>query len=127
MPDERQRIDKWLWFARIVKSRTLGQKLATSGRVRVNRERCDSASQLLKPGDTLTLALERGVRILRVLQPGHRRGPAPEAVALYEDLTPPPAQDAAPVAGPDYGGRPDRRDREVLRALRNKGGNDIPD
>ncbi len=129
MADERQRIDKWLWFARVVKSRTLGQKLATSGQVRVNRERNDSASRLLKAGDTLTIAAHDRVRVLRVVSPGTRRGPAAEAQLLYEDLTPPadPAERALTDAGPDYGKRPDRRGRQALRALRNKGDNDIPD
>ena len=56
--DDRQRIDKWLWFARIAKSRTLAQKLAMSGRVRVNRERHQSASRLIRTGDILTIALD---------------------------------------------------------------------
>lgn len=109
----RQRIDKWLWYARIVKSRTLAQKLAVSGRVRVNRERNDSASRLIKPGDTLTIALGETVRILRVLDPGSRRGPAEEARRLYDDLTPPP-EPGAPPLGDRVGARPTKRDRRRL-------------
>ena len=58
--DTRQRIDKWLWFARLAKTRTAAQKLAVSGRVRVNREKSDSASRLVRMGDVLTIALESG-------------------------------------------------------------------
>jgi len=85
--DERQRIDKWLFFARVVKSRSLAAKLAQSGRVRVNREKIDQASQLVRPGDVLTITLDRRILVYRVLSPGLRRGPAEEARTLYEDLT----------------------------------------
>ena len=84
---ERQRIDKWLFFARAVKSRSLAAKLVQAGHVRVNREKIDQAAQLVKPGDVLTMKLERGVVVWRILLPGTRRGPFPEARTLYEDLT----------------------------------------
>jgi ribosome-associated heat shock protein Hsp15 len=79
-----QRLDKWLWFARVVKSRTLAAELVAHGKVRVNRVRAAKASQLLRPGDVLTLAHGGRVRILRVVAPGERRGPAVEARRLYE-------------------------------------------
>ena len=120
-PDGSQRIDKWLWFARVVKTRTLAQKLAISGKVRVNRERNDSASRIVKIGDTLTLTLDRGVRVLRVAAPGARRGPAAEAQALYEDLSPlPPARDPEPVRS---GPRPTKRDRRSLDRFTSRPGN----
>src|SRR5258708_36926438 len=109
MAEVRQRLDKWLWFARLAKTRTLCQKLAVSGHVRINRDRMDSASHPVKIGDVLTIALPGGVRVLRIVATGERRGPAPEARLLYEDLSPvqpPPA--AAPSAG---GARPTKRDR----------------
>ena len=62
---ERQRIDKWLFFARAAKSRTLGGKLAAGGNVRVNSEKIDQASFLVKPGDVLTITLERRILVLR--------------------------------------------------------------
>jgi ribosome-associated heat shock protein Hsp15 len=111
----RQRIDKWLWFARVVKTRTLAQKLVLSGAVRINREKCDSASQPLKPGDVLTIAVGRGIRVLKVAAPGTRRGPAEEARTLYEDLSP-PSDPAAPRAS--AGPRPTKRDRRALDAFR---------
>lgn len=92
-----QRIDKWLFFARVVKSRSLAQKLALSGAVRVNRDKVEHAARIIRPGDVLTIRLDRSVRVLRVLNPGERRGPAGEAAGLFEDLTPRAAGDDADV------------------------------
>ncbi|MEL6750521.1 MAG: RNA-binding S4 domain-containing protein [Pseudomonadota bacterium] len=89
----RNRVDKWLFFARIVKSRTLAQGHIRAGRVRVNSNKIASPAATCAPGDVLTVTLDRQVKVLRILAPGERRGPAPEARLLYEDLTP------APVAG----------------------------
>jgi ribosome-associated heat shock protein Hsp15 len=83
-----QRIDKWLFFARVVKSRSLAQKLAISGAVRVNREKISHAARIVRPGDVLTISIHDRVRILKVLDSGDRRGPAPEAALLFQDLTP---------------------------------------
>ncbi len=76
---ERQRLDKWLWFARVVKTRSLAAKLVGDGHVRVNGQRSDVPAKLVGPGDVVTIALERHVRVLRVLGPGTHRGPYPEA------------------------------------------------
>jgi ribosome-associated heat shock protein Hsp15 len=126
-----QRIDKWLWFARVTKTRTLAQKLAISGRVRVNRERNGSASRPVKAGDTLTIATEAGVRILRVVAPGARRGPAAEARLLYEDLSPPPplrqSREPPPMERPAGSGRPTKRDRRALDTLRQSADDDFAD
>jgi ribosome-associated heat shock protein Hsp15 len=112
MPDGRQRLDKWLWYARLAKTRTLAQKLAVSGHVRINRDRTDSASHAVKIGDVLTIALVGGVRVLKILAPGDRRGPAAEARLLYEDLSPPrPPAEPIPISG---GSRPTKRDRRQL-------------
>ncbi|MBZ9937379.1 RNA-binding S4 domain-containing protein [Mesorhizobium sp. BR1-1-16] len=111
-----QRIDKWLWFARLAKTRTTAQKLVLSGAVRVNRDRIDSASRLVRVGDVLTVALERQVRVLKVLAPGVRRGPAPEAQKLYEDVTPP-----APIRPASGGERPTKRDRRAIDAFHSAG------
>jgi ribosome-associated heat shock protein Hsp15 len=121
--DGRQRIDKWLWFARMAKSRTLAQKLAVSGRVRVNRERNQSASRPVQPGDILTIALDSGVRVLKVVAAGSRRGPAAEARLLYEDLSPPPVFAPPSVADRSSGeGRPTKRDRRAIDALKRSAG-----
>ena len=83
----RLRIDKWLWHARVAKTRTLAARLVTDGYVRVNGTRIDNAAKPVKPGDVLTIALERTVRVYRVVDLGTRRGPAREAQALFEDVT----------------------------------------
>lgn len=87
-PEAGQRIDKWLWFARLAKSRTLAQELVAGGKVRINREKQLAPSRLVRPGDVLTITLPGGPRVLKVLSGGERRGPAPEARLLYEDLAP---------------------------------------
>ena len=124
MAEGRQRLDKWLFFARVVKSRSLGAKLAVSGRVRINRDKATQAADQVKPGDVLTMTLDRRIVIYRVLDPGVRRGPAEEARKLYEDLSPAPApkDSAVPNAIPalrDAGsGRPTKRERRELDKLR---------
>jgi ribosome-associated heat shock protein Hsp15 len=83
----RQRIDKWLWFARIVKSRTLAAKLVSEGHIRVNATRIETPAKSVGPGDVLTIALEREVKVLRILANSDRRGPYSEARLLYDDLS----------------------------------------
>jgi ribosome-associated heat shock protein Hsp15 len=113
MPEGRQRLDKWLWYARLARTRTLAQKLAVSGSIRINRDRTDSASHPVKIGDVLTIALPGGVRVLKIVAAGERRGPAAEARLLYDDLTPqqPPSPERIPSAG---GSRPTKRDRRQI-------------
>lgn len=84
--DERQRLDKWLYYARVVKSRSLAAKLVAAGHIRINRDKTDQPARQIRPGDVLTIALERRVLVWRVLAPGVRRGPPQEARLLYEDL-----------------------------------------
>ncbi len=100
----RQRLDKWLWFARVVKTRSLAARLVTDGHVRVNSVRIATAAKAVKPGDVVTIALERHVRVLRILASGDHRGPAPEARALYEDLAPRAAPSAGEPEPPDADG-----------------------
>ncbi len=83
---ERQRLDKWLWFARIVRTRPLAQDLALSGHVRVNGQRVTQAARLVKPGDVLTIALAARPRVLKVIGLAERRGSASDASPLYEEL-----------------------------------------
>ncbi|AGK59465.1 RNA-binding S4 domain-containing protein [Hyphomicrobium denitrificans 1NES1] len=124
-----QRVDQWLWFARITKSRTLAQDLIARGKVRVNRIKIDKPSILVKPGDVLTLVVGPAVRSLEVLAIGARRGPAAEARLLFNDLTsaaprsgaaamsPEPAKSAA---RPDGAGRPTKRDRRQIDKLKGR-------
>ena len=86
---ETQRLDKWLWFARFFKSRTLAAKLCEEERIRVNRALIAKAHQPVRVGDVLTFPQARQIRVVRVLGLGARRGPAEEARTLYEDLDPP--------------------------------------
>jgi ribosome-associated heat shock protein Hsp15 len=85
--DRSQRVDKWLWFARIVKSRSLAQALIEQGAVRVNRIKVVRSSAGVAPGDVVTVAVHDRVRVLKVLDEGRRRGPPAEARELYEDLS----------------------------------------
>ena len=91
----RQRLDKWLWFARVVKTRSLAARLILEGHVRVNGTRSDSPAKLVKAGDVLTVALDRQVRVLRVAAPGLRRGPFEEARTLFAEV-PTRAEDTGP-------------------------------
>lgn len=84
----RQRIDKWLFFARMAKSRSLAQTFVLKGNVRINGERTVQPSHMVKAGDRIELSLERRDIILVVSQAGTRRGPFEEAKLLYDDLTP---------------------------------------
>lgn len=85
--DGTQRIDKWLWFARVTKTRTLASDLVVSGKVRLNKARVDKPSQSVRAGDVLTVTVSRCVRVLKVKGLGVRRGPSATALTLYEELT----------------------------------------
>jgi len=119
----RQRIDKWLFFSRAVKSRSLAAKLVVAGRVRINSDKAAQASDLVKSGDVLTITHERRILIWKVLATGVRRGPAEEARTLYEDLSPPPAPkgeavaDAIPALREAGSGRPTKRERRQTDRL----------
>jgi len=114
---DRQRIDKWLFFSRAVKSRSLAAKLVVAGRVRINRDKAAQASDMVKPGDVLTITLERRIFVWKVLNTGARRGPAEEARLLYEDMSPPPVPkgeavaDAIPALREAGSGRPTKKQR----------------
>jgi ribosome-associated heat shock protein Hsp15 len=84
----RQRLDKWLFYSRAVKSRTLAQKLIESGAVRVNSERTVDTDRRVGTGDVLTMTIGRRLLVWRILSEGSRRGPPTEAATLYEDLSP---------------------------------------
>jgi ribosome-associated heat shock protein Hsp15 len=83
-----QRLDKWLWHARVVKTRSIAAALVQAGKVRVNREKAVKASYTVNLGDVITIAVSGRVRVLRVASLAERRGPAAEAQELYSDLTP---------------------------------------
>ncbi|MHC2331132.1 RNA-binding S4 domain-containing protein [Bradyrhizobium sp. USDA 4454] len=83
---DRQRLDKWLWHARLVKARTSAAELVASGHVRINGNREKSPGHAVKAGDVVTVALDNSVRVLKVIAFAERRGDATSARVLYEDL-----------------------------------------
>lgn len=83
---ERQRIDRWLWHARLTRTRGAAARLAGSGHVRVNGTRIDTPGRLVRAGDVVTVALQRTVRVLEIKGFVERRGPAGSGADLYEDL-----------------------------------------
>ncbi|MBV2144775.1 RNA-binding S4 domain-containing protein [Falsochrobactrum sp. TDYN1] len=118
----RQRIDKWLFFARVVKSRSLAAKLAASGKVRVNRDKIDQASYPVKVGDVLTITLERRILVYKIVSCAERRGPALEARLLYEDMSPPVERsnstEGMPPRRESGAGRPTKKERRDMDRLR---------
>src|SRR5580704_17445964 len=83
----RQRIDRWLWNARIVRTRDAAAALAGAGYVRVNGTRIDAPGRFVRAGDVITVALDRNVRVLKVRGFVERPGPASTGQSLYDDLT----------------------------------------
>ncbi|HUZ31217.1 MAG TPA: S4 domain-containing protein [Xanthobacteraceae bacterium] len=81
-----QRIDRWLWHARLVRSRTAAVALANAGYVRINGARISAPGRTVRRGDVITVALDRRVRVLKVTAFSERRGPAVAAASLYEEL-----------------------------------------
>ncbi|GEP04959.1 RNA-binding S4 domain-containing protein [Methylobacterium oxalidis] len=86
MKAERQRLDKWLWFARFAKTRSLAARLVTDGHVRVNGRRAETPAKGLAVGDVITVAAAHVTALVRVVDLGERRGPAPEARRLYAEV-----------------------------------------
>ncbi len=83
---ESLRLDRFLWFARIVKTRALAQTMAEDGRLRLNGRVVDKAHATVRPGDVLGFARHGAVRVLRIEALPARRGPVAEARALYAEL-----------------------------------------
>lgn len=121
------RLDKWLWFARFFKSRSLAARLCESGRARLNKAIVHKAHQPVRVGDVLTFPLGPHIRVIAVRALGVRRGPASAAALLYEDLAPPPRPaDKAPAGEPAGGrtpgtGRPTKAERRAIDRLRRPG------
>ncbi len=123
MDADRQRIDRWLWHARVVKTRDLAKALVEGGHVRVDRERETKAGSPVKRGQTLTITLPSRILVLKITGFVERRGSAEVARTTYEDLSPPPPAreprpETIPLATRDPGsGRPTKRDRRALDRL----------
>jgi ribosome-associated heat shock protein Hsp15 len=123
--NRKERLDRFLFFSRAVKSRTLAQKVIETGAIRVNSERTDRTDHKVGAGDVLTMSLHGRILIWRIRDPGTRRGPASEALTLYEDLSPPPLPkpeqspyEAAIAPRDDGAGRPTKRERRQTDRLR---------
>ncbi len=84
-----QRLDKWLWYARAAKTRSLAARLVAAGHVRVNGARTDNPAKIVRFGDVLTISLDRAVLVWKIVDFGTRRGPYAEARQLYESLNGP--------------------------------------
>lgn len=125
MSQQRQRIDKWLFFARMVKSRSLAARFVEEGRVRIDGDKISQPSRNIRPGDVLTLRFDRSVRIIRVLGIGERRGPYRQAVLLYDELGESMSEkrrDESTLAGPmaqraPGAGRPTKKERRQVEKL----------
>lgn len=120
------RIDKWLWQARMFKTRTIAAKFVSDGHVRISRgettARVEKPSAAVRPGDTLVFNRGERLFVLRVVACGERRGPASEARLLYEDLSPPPPEKGSiapqPFAREKGAGRPTKKDRRAIDTLK---------
>lgn len=114
------RLDKWLWFARFFKSRSLASRFCGDGKIRLSGAIVRKAHQTVRPGDVLTFATGSRVRVIKVVALGARRGPAAEARLLYEDLSPlaprktPPPRTAQRPRG---AGRPTKAERRAIAKL----------
>ncbi len=124
---DQQRLDQWLWHARFFKSRTLAATIIKTKKVRIDGVAVGKPSFNVRPGQTLTFQKDKRVRIIEIISLANRRGPAPEAQALYNDLSPTePTKDdkkasitTAPTATRDPGtGRPSKKERRALNNLR---------
>jgi ribosome-associated heat shock protein Hsp15 len=126
-PVRKERLDKFLFFSRALKSRTLAQKVIETGAIRVNSERTDRSDHKVGAGDVLTMSLHGRIVVWRIIDCGTRRGPAPEAQGLYEDLSPPalPKAELSPYEAAiaprgEGAGRPTKKERRETDKLRDE-------
>jgi|TARA_B110000438_G_scaffold133215_1_gene129106 ribosome-associated heat shock protein Hsp15 len=123
---ETNRIDKWLWYTRFFKSRSLATKFCNSGKIRINGIIIKKGHCSIRVGDVLTFPKGPYIRVISVLALSDRRGPAPEAKALFEDLNPPQPtiklnRPLRPANREPGSGRPTKRDRRKTESFTNKG------
>ncbi|MHA1600755.1 MAG: RNA-binding S4 domain-containing protein [Alphaproteobacteria bacterium] len=122
MSEPSLRLDKWLWYARFFKSRSTASRLCAASRLRIDGTVVNKAHHKVKLGDVLTFPQGRLIRVVKVLALATRRGPAPEARLLYDDLSPPSSASNLPPAPARSGGRPSKRDRRAIQRLKDWGG-----
>ena len=118
-------LDKWLWFARFYKTRANATRAIASGRFRLDGEVMSKPHRAALPGQVLTFIQGERVRVVKIIALGTRRGPASEAITLYEDMSPPVAprqgkgETASGFESRDSGaGRPTKRDRRATEQLK---------
>ena len=115
MNDKRDtiRLDKWLWQARFFKSRSIAAGIISAGKVRINSDVSAKPARPVGANDVLTFHQQTDIRIVKILACGHRRGPAPEAQTLYDDMSPPKVH--VPKNPKFEGkGRPTKKDRRDM-------------
>ncbi|GHF14488.1 hypothetical protein GCM10017044_05730 [Kordiimonas sediminis] len=124
---EQIRLDKWLWFARFFKTRSIATKECKGRKIRINGTIIAKASATVRVGDVLTFPKAGHIRVIKILDLGVRRGPASEAALLFEDLAPPTASSEAEEgatgkapARPKGMGRPTKADRRAFDKLRSR-------
>ncbi|WP_322895123.1 MULTISPECIES: RNA-binding S4 domain-containing protein [unclassified Yoonia] len=111
------RLDKWLWHARFFKSRSIAAGIVSAGKVRVGGNPVSKPARAVGAGDVLTFVQAEQTKVIRILDCGTRRGPAPEAQTLYEDLSPVPVPTPqGPLS--DRKGRPTKKDRRDMMTQR---------
>ncbi len=126
-PPATMRVDKWLWHARFFKTRTLASKLAAAGNIRVNGQKQNRAAASVRAGDVLTFPLNQHIRVIEIVALSIRRGPVPEAQALYIDRDPPQPKKRAEkiIEGAAYrdagSGRPTKKQRRAETDFTGKG------
>ena len=122
------RVDKWLWASRLLKTRSLAAEAVKGGRVQVNGQRVKPSKEV-GPGDELEVTIGQIRRTVVVRGVAERRGPAKEAVTLYEEtpesiaareLLAEQRRLSSPPPGADLGARPTKRDRRRLDATRGR-------
>lgn len=120
-----RRIDQWLFFTRLCKSRSLAGRMVETGKIRINKEKVNKPAQLVHEGDVITAIINRRLWVVEVVALGTRRGPAAEAQNLYIDKTPQtpiekktPAIDAFTPTRPKGMGRPTKKDRRKIDSLK---------
>ena len=121
------RLDKWLWYARFFKTRSAASKMISSGKLRIDGALVNKPHRAVQIGHVYTFAQGSHIRVIKVLALATRRGPAPEAALLYEDMAPiepRQKQDGASLSAGTFeirnsgAGRPTKRDRRKTEALK---------
>ena len=120
---EKLRIDKWLWFARFFKTRTLASGMVAAGHMRINSQPVKKPGHTVKPGDVLTFPQGPHIRVIEIISLAERRGSATIAQELYRDLDPPqprPRKTDPETAAREKGsGRPTKKERRETDRLKN--------